>query len=116
MWKRWVLLIGAIVAEVLGTISLRAAIDEPLFTIGVIVGYLVAFTLLGLALGQGIPVGIAYGIWAAAGVALVAVLGAIIFAETLSLTSIIGLMIIVAGVFIVQTSQRESVKAEVLES
>jgi small multidrug resistance pump len=116
MWKRWVLLIGAIVAEVLGTISLRAAIDEPLFTIGVVIGYLVAFTLLGLALGQGIPVGIAYGIWAAAGVALVAVLGAIIFGETLSLTSIIGLMIIVAGVFIVQTGQRESVKTEVLES
>lgn len=116
MWKRWLLLLGAIVAEVLGTMSLRAAVDTPWFSVGVIVGYVVAFTLLGLALGQGIPVGIAYGIWAAAGVALVAVLGAVIFGETLSFTSILGLVTIIIGVFIVQTGQRDIAKAEVLEA
>ena len=116
MWKRWLLLIGAIVAEVLGTMSLRAAIDAPLFVIGVVVGYVVAFALLGLALGQGIPVGIAYGIWAAAGVALVAILSVIIFGETLSFVAILGLVTIIAGVFIVQTGQDSTPKAEVLEA
>jgi len=116
MWKRWLLLLGAIAAEVLGTMCLRAAIDTPIFSIGVVVGYIVAFTLLGLALGTGIPVGIAYGIWAAAGVALVAILGAMIFGETLSFTAIIGLVIIMAGVFIVQTGQKDASKAGVLES
>lgn len=112
--KRWLLLLGAIVAEVLGTMSLRAAIDQPVWIVGVIAGYVVAFTLLGLALGEGIPIGIAYGIWAAGGVALVAILGAVIFAETLSLTAIIGIVTLMAGVYIVQTG--ESTRAEVSES
>lgn len=112
--KRWLLLLGAIVAEVLGTMSLRAAIDQPVWIVGVIAGYVVAFTLLGLALGEGIPIGIAYGIWAAGGVALVAILGAAIFAETLSLTAIIGIVTLMAGVYIVQTG--ESTRAEVSES
>ena len=116
MLKSWLLLIGAIIAEVLGTMCLRAAVDQPIYVIGVVLGYIIAFTLLGLALGRGIPIGIAYGIWAAAGVALVAVLGTILFGETLSFTAMIGIVTIMAGVFIVQTGQREPSKAEVLES
>ena len=116
MLKSWLLLLGAIVAEVLGTMCLRAAGDQPIFAIGVVIGYVIAFTLLGLALGRGIPIGIAYGIWAAAGVALVAVLGAILFDETLSFTAILGIVTIMVGVFIVQTGQRDQSKAEVLDS
>lgn len=116
MLKRWLLLIGAIIAEVLGTMCLRAAVDQPLFIIGVVIGYIVAFTLLGLALGQGIPIGVAYGIWAAAGVALVAILGAVLFGETLSFTAILGIVTIMAGVFIVQTGQQNPARAEVMHS
>lgn len=114
--KRWILLLGAIIAEVLGTLSLRAAVDQPVWTVGIVVGYLVAFTLLGLALGQGIPIGVAYGIWAAAGVALVAILGAMIFGETLSTTSILGIITIMAGVYIVQTGDTSPTDAEVVHS
>ncbi|HIW45925.1 MAG TPA: QacE family quaternary ammonium compound efflux SMR transporter [Candidatus Yaniella excrementigallinarum] len=113
--KRWLLLMGAIIAEVFGTVSLRAAVDHPVWSIGVIVGYLIAFMLLGLALGQGIPIGVAYGVWAAAGVALVALLGAIIFGETLSVTAIVGIVTIIAGVYIVQTGEDDPQKAEVLQ-
>ncbi len=115
MMKRWFLLLGAIIAEVLGTMSLRAAVDHSVWSIGVIVGYLIAFMLLGLALGHGIPIGVAYGIWAAAGVALVAVLGAVIFGETLSITAIVGIVTIIAGVYIIQTGEDGPQKAEVLE-
>lgn len=114
--KRWLLLSGAIVAEVLGTMALRAAIDQPLWVIGLVAGYLVAFTLLGLALGEGMPIGMAYGIWAAGGVALVAILGAALFGETLSLTAILGIVVIVAGVFLVQTGESTPDQAEVLRS
>lgn len=114
--KRWLLLLGAIIAEVLGTMSLRAAVDHSVWSISVITGYLIAFMLLGLALGQGIPIGVAYGMWAAGGVALVAVLGAIIFGETLSITAIIGVVTIIAGVYIIQTGEANPQKAEVLES
>lgn len=116
MTRRWFLLAGAVVAEVFGTMALRASVESPWYVPGVVVGYLVAFYLLGRALGHGIPIGVAYGIWAAAGVALVAILGGILFGETLSLTAIIGLMIIIAGVFIVQTGQRDPVAKEILES
>lgn len=112
--KRWLLLSGAIVAEVLGTMALRAAIDHPIWIIGVAGGYIVAFTLLGLALDEGMPIGMAYGIWAAGGVALVAILGAALFGETLSITAILGIMVIMAGVFLVQTGERSPAKAEVL--
>src|SRR5699024_1182311 len=114
--KRWLLLMGAIIAEVFGTVSLRAAVDHPVWSIGVVVGYLIAFMLLGLALGQGIPLGAAYGVWAAAGVALVALLGAILFGECLSVTAIGGIVTIIAGVYIVQTGEDDPQKAEVLQS
>lgn len=116
MFRSWLLLFGAIIAEVLGTMCLRAAVDQPLFGIGVVIGYLIAFTLLGLALGRGLPIGIAYGTWAAGGVSLVAVLGALLFGETLSLTAIVGIITIVVGVFLVQTGQRDPSKAEVMDS
>lgn len=114
--KRWILLLGAIVAEVLGTMSLRAAVDQPVWTVGVVAGYVIAFSLLGLALGEGIPVGVAYGIWAAAGVALVALLGAMIFGETLSITTILGILMIMVGVYVVQTGDTNPSDAEVLAS
>ncbi len=116
MLKRWLLLIGAIIAEVIGTMCLRAAVDQPLFAIGVVIGYVVAFTMLGLALGYGIPIGVAYGTWAAAGVALVAILGALLFDERLSFTAILGIVTIMAGVFIVQTGQQAPAKAEAADS
>lgn len=114
--KRWILLLGAIVAEVLGTMSLRATVDQPVWTVGVVVGYVIAFSLLGLALGEGIPIGVAYGIWAAAGVALVALLGSMIFGETLSITAILGIIMIIAGVYVVQTGDSGPSDAEVLAS
>src|SRR5699024_2380202 len=111
----WLFLICVIFAEVFGTVSLRAAVDHPVWAMGVLVGYLIAFMLLGRALGQGIPIGVAYGVWAAAGVALVALLGAIIFGETLSVTAIVGIVTIIAGVYIGQTGEDDPQKAEVLQ-
>lgn len=113
--KRWLLVLGAVFAEVLGTMALRAAIDQPFWTIGVVGGYVVAFTLLGFALGEGMPIGVAYGIWAAAGVALVAIFGAALFGETLSLPAILGIVTIMAGVYLVQAGERAPERAEVVE-
>jgi small multidrug resistance pump len=82
----WVLLSIATVAEVAATISLKVATDgRKLFYIPVALGYLVAFSLLAVALTLGPPIGIAYGVWAASGVALTAVLGRLLFKEPLTL-------------------------------
>ena len=56
-------------------------------SLSVLVGAVVANTLLGLTLREGMAIGVAYGIWGAVGVALTAVLGADDFGETFGSTS-----------------------------
>jgi small multidrug resistance pump len=95
----YLLLAGAILSEVVATLSLRASdgFSRAPFLVAVVVGYVAAFTLLGLALSRGVPLGVAYGIWAAAGIALVAVLSIPLFGETLSAVQVGGMALIIAG-------------------
>ncbi|AUH43973.1 DMT family transporter [Streptomyces sp. CMB-StM0423] len=96
----YVLLIGAILSEVTATVSLRLSegFSKILPSIVVVVGYLTAFTLLSLVLKRGMSIGIAYGIWAAAGVALVALIGAAFLGDGLTGVQIGGLVLVAAGV------------------
>jgi len=98
---RWLLLACAIVCEVFASLSLEGAIDHPWLYVVVGFGYLVSFWLFGRVLRAGMPVGTAYAIWGAVGVALTAVLAAIIFDEYLSTTTIIGLVVVIAGVVVI---------------
>jgi small multidrug resistance pump len=68
----------------------------------VIAGYLAAFYLLWLALSLGMPVGIAYGVWTACGVALVAVVARLLFAEPLTWVMALGIALIVAGALTIE--------------
>jgi small multidrug resistance pump len=79
--RKSILLGAAIVTEVAGSLSLKGALEYPALYVVVVVGYLAAFVLLTLVLRAGMPVGVAYGIWGALGVALTALLSAVIFAE-----------------------------------
>ena len=101
--NKWLLLGAAVLAEVAGTLTLRAALDKPVWLPVVAISYLAAFYCLGRTLRRGMPIGIAYGLWAACGVTLVALLGAVLFSEPLSLVSIIGIALIVLGVVTVET-------------
>lgn len=98
----WLFLIGAIVFEVGGTVSLRKAVDSAVWYIGVVVGYIAAFTLLSFALSAGMPLGVAYGIWAAAGVALTAVIGRLLFKEPFTWLMGLGILLIVGGVLCIE--------------
>lgn len=100
----WVLLAGAIILEVIATLSLRASagFTRKLWLIPIVVGYLGAFGMLIAVLAAGVPVGVAYGIWAAVGVALTAVLGRVLFKDPLTLTMIAGITLIAIGVLIIQ--------------
>ena len=98
----YLLLIGAILFEVSGTISLRLAIDNGRWYTAVAIGYLVSFSMLGLALAQGMPIGIAYGIWAAAGVALTAVLSRVLFNDPLTWLMSLGIILIIGGVLLIE--------------
>lgn len=96
----YVFLAGAIASEVAATMSLRASegFSKLGFTTLVAVGYITAFALLSAALERGLPLGIAYGIWAAVGVAAVAILSVPIFGESLTAMQIGGLALVISGV------------------
>lgn len=100
----WLLLALAIASEVTATLSLRASegLRRKRWIPVIVVGYLAAFTLLGTILALGMPVGVAYGIWAAAGVAVTAVLGRAIFKDHFSLMMAIGVALIAAGVAMIE--------------
>jgi small multidrug resistance pump len=96
----YLLLVGAIVAEVVATLCLRASegMSRPLPAVAVVLGYVTAFGLLSMALTRQVPLGVAYGIWAAAGVAMVAALSVALFGERLTGIQVGGLALIVLGV------------------
>ena len=94
-------LVIAIVAEVIATIALKASdqFSKTLPSIIVVVGYGVAFYYLSLVL-KTIPIGVAYAIWSGAGIALVTVVGLVVFDQKLDFAAIIGISLIVAGVVV----------------
>jgi small multidrug resistance pump len=99
----WLLLAGAILCEVTGTLALRRAIDHPVFYAVVLVGYVAAFVLLTFTLKRGLGIGVTYGIWAACGVALTAVASKVLFAEPLTNLMLVGIGFIIVGVLLVET-------------
>ena len=95
------ILVLAILCEVVGTVALKAS--EGFARLGpivlVAVGYGLSFFLLALALRQ-IPLGVAYAIWSGLGTAGAVVAGILLWRESLNLTGIIGILLIIIGVIL----------------
>jgi small multidrug resistance pump len=93
----------AIVCEVIGTSALKAT--EGFTRLGpsivVVIGYGLAFYFLSLTL-RTVPVGVAYAIWSGAGVALITLIGWLVFKQRLDAAAIFGIGLIVAGVVVIQ--------------
>ena len=99
----WLFLIGAIIFEVSGALSLRmASTGKRQWWIAVAGAYMIAFTMLILTLSNGMALGVAYGIWAALGVALTAIFSKIIFKEHLTLVMSIGILFVIGGVLMIE--------------
>jgi len=100
----WLVLAGAILAEVAATLSLRASegLKKKRWIAPVAAGYLGAFGLLTIALAHGMPVGIAYGVWAACGVALTAIGARVFFKDALTRRMAAGVGLIAAGVLLIE--------------
>ena len=97
----WVMLAGAIISEVVGTLSLKAAdgFRRPGFIVLVVIAYGASFSLLALAL-RTIQVGPAYAIWSGVGAAIVTVAGVLLFREHLNWLTVGGIALIVLGVVV----------------
>ncbi|MFC6974045.1 DMT family transporter [Halomicroarcula sp. GCM10025709] len=96
----YVLLAGAIVSELVGTTALKLSdgFSNPLPSLGVVVGYGLAFYLVSLTLDE-LPIGVVYGTWAALGVVGVAAIGVIVFSEPVDIPGLVGIGLVVAGVY-----------------
>lgn len=96
----WFWLAGAILAEVTATLFLRysAGLTRIGPTVVVLAGYGFAFYGLSQALVRGMALGVAYGVWSACGVALIAVVGAVVLGEHLTWVQVAGLVLIIGGV------------------
>jgi small multidrug resistance pump len=99
---QWLYLGTAIVAEVIATSVLKAAdgFTRLIPSLVVIAGYATAFYFLSLTL-RTMPLGIAYAVWSAVGIALVSVIGWLLYGQNLDVPAIIGIGLIVAGVVVI---------------
>lgn len=99
----------AIIFEVIATSALKASEEFTRLwpSLVVLLGYGAAFYFLALAL-RSIPISIAYAIWAGMGIALITLVGAVIFRQIPDIPAIIGIILIVAGVAVINLYSRIS--------
>ena len=108
--RAWLLLAGAILLEVTATLSMTGALELPALYALMVVGYLGAFACLSLVLRAGMSLGVAYGIWGASGVALTAVLSALLFDEPFTPLMSIGIVLVIGGVLCVELGAQQAHK------
>lgn len=101
--KIWGILAASVISDLVGGMSLRAAVDNRLWFVTAASGYVGAFTGLALILREGAPLGAVYGVWASATVALTAVLGMEVFGDPFSPLMAIGIAIVTVGVMIIES-------------
>lgn len=96
------LLLVAIVLEVIGTTALQLSqqFTRPLPIVVLVACYTASFYCLSITL-KSIPVGVAYAIWSVLGIVLISVVGLVFFRQRLDLPAVIGLVLIIAGVLVV---------------
>lgn len=105
----YILLAGAILSELIGTTALKLSdgFSQPIPSIGVVLGYGAAFYLLSLTLEE-LPIGVVYATWAALGIVGVAGIGAVVFDEPVDLAGLLGIGLIIGGVYCVNVVSQMS--------
>lgn len=104
---KYLFLALAIILEVIGSGFMKASngFTKVIPTSITIIAYIACFFFLSQALKY-IPLGIAYGIWAGLGIVLTAAVSVIMFKESLDTPAIIGILLIIAGVVVMNLFSR----------
>jgi len=92
----------AIGSEIIGTAFLQKSeqFTRPVPTVVALTLYMISIYTLTLAL-RGMPLGVAYAIWGGVGIAATALVGVLVFGQFLDLPAVIGIIMIVAGVVVI---------------
>ena len=95
-------LLVAVLAETIGTTALQASQQFSRFwpSVIVVIAYGISFYLLALTL-RFLPVGIVYALWSGLGIILIALIGFAVFGQRLDLPAVLGLSLIIAGIFVI---------------
>ncbi|OUC77454.1 DMT family transporter [Streptosporangium minutum] len=98
----WLILAGAIIAEVVATTALKLSegFAHKGWALVVVAGYAAAFVLLAQALKMQMEMGTAYAVWAGAGTAAIAAIGVLFLGESLTLAKAAGIVLIIGGVLV----------------
>ena len=103
-------LLLAIASEQVGTAAMKAS--EGFTSLGptvlAIVGYIFSLIFFGRCM-RILPMGFAYALWVGLGMITASVIGVVLFKETLSISVVIGLAVIAAGILVLNSAQGESV-------
>lgn len=98
----YLLLAAAIVMEVIATTALARSVNFTKLapSLLAVLGYALAFWLLSFALHV-MPTGVVYAVWSGLGIVLVTAVAWFWSGQSLNVPTLIGLGLIVAGVFVV---------------
>ncbi|WP_257350777.1 DMT family transporter [Pseudalkalibacillus decolorationis] len=103
--KGYIALGISIISEVFGTTMLKLSEGFTILfpSIGVIVGFGLAFYYLSLCL-KTIPLSLAYAIWAGVGTALTALIGVLLWRDPFNIITLVGLLLVIGGVALLNAS------------
>lgn len=103
--RGYVFLTISIAGEIFATTMLKLSdgFTVMLPAAGVVFGYALSFYCLSLCL-KTVPLSLAYAIWSGAGTALTALIGAIIWEEAFSSLKIAGILLIIGGIILLNSS------------
>ncbi len=99
---RYLYLLVAIISEVIATSALKSSENFSRLwpSVLVVLGYASAFYFLSLTL-KVLPMGISYAIWSGVGIVLISLAGLIFYKQKLDMPAIIGMVLIIAGVLVI---------------
>lgn len=111
--KAYFLLSLSIIFEVFATTMLKMSDGFTILlpSVGVVVGYGLSFYFLGLTL-KTLPLSLAYAIWAGVGTLLTLLVSVVLWSEVLSILKITGLLLVVSGVVVLNTSKSNKAATE----
>jgi len=96
---KWIILVVAGLLEVIWAVGLKytEGFTRTWPSLVTVAAMIASIVLLGIAMKQ-LPVGVAYGIWVGIGAVGAAMLGVVLFGESVSAVKVVSLLLIVAGI------------------
>ena len=95
----WIYLILAIIFEITATTLMKMSngFTKVLPTVGTLLGYIICFTFLSIALKK-IDMSVAYAIWGAVGITVMTIIGVVVYKESINVLKVVSILFIVIGV------------------